>query len=86
MKRIVVAVVLSLFVALIAGSVSAGDVSGTIKVIETKERVMTLSDGTQLYWTESYTVAPEFKADTKVKATYESKDGKMELQKLEVVK
>lgn len=86
MKRMVVAVMLSLFVVLMGGSVWADDVSGTVKVIETKERVMTLSDGTKLYWTETTTVAPEIKPDAKVRATYESKDGKLLLQKIEVVK
>lgn len=86
MKRMVVAVVLSLFVAVMAGSVWAADVTGTVKVIQITERVMTLEDGTQLSWTEAVTMAPEIKAGAKVKATYESKDGKLLLKKIEVVK
>jgi hypothetical protein len=87
MKRAVVAVVLSLFVATVAGSVWAEDVAGTIKVIQVKERVMTLDDGTQLHWTEAVSVAPEIKPGAKVKATYETaQDGKLVLKKVEVVK
>jgi len=88
MKRmaVAVAVVFALFVTVVAGSVWANDVAGTIKVIQTQERVLTLDDGTQLHWTEQVQVAPEIKAGSKVKATYEAKDGKMILKKIEVVK
>lgn len=86
MKRAVLAVVLSLFVAVVVGSAWAQDVQGTVKVIQMKERVMTLEDGTQLFWTETVTMVPEIKAGAKVKATYEVKDGKQLLKKIEVVK
>ena len=86
MKRVVIAVVLSLFVAM-AGGAWAQDVQGTVKVIEVKERVMTLDDGTKLFWTETITLAPEIKAGSKVKASYEAQaDGKLVLKKIEVVK
>jgi len=48
--------------------------------------VITLSDGSQLVWTEAYQVPAEIKEGTKVKATYEPKDGKMVLKKIEVIK
>ena len=86
MKRMVAAVVLSLFVALMVGPVWANDVSGTVKIIQVQEKFLTLEDGTQLHWTEQVTMAPEIKAGAKVKATYESKDGKMVLKKIEVTK
>jgi hypothetical protein len=86
MKRVVIAVVLSLFVAM-AGGAWAQDVQGTVKVIEVKERVMTLDDGTKLFWTETHTIAPEIKAGAKVKASYEAQsDGKLVLKKIEIVK
>ena len=87
MKRAVIAVVLALFVAVVAGEAWAQDVAGTIKVIQVKERVMTLDDGTVLHWTEAQTMAPEIKPGAKVKATYEQgQDGKYLLKKIEVVK
>ncbi len=87
MKRAVIAVVLALFVAVVAGGAWAQDVSGTVKVIQIKERVMTLDDGTKIYWTETQTMAPEVKPGSKVKATYEAgQDGKYMLKKIEVVK
>jgi predicted metalloprotease len=87
MKRAVIAVVLALFVAVVAGGAWAQDVSGTVKVIQVKERVMTLDDGTRIYWTETQTMAPEVKPGAKVKATYEAgQDGKYMLKKIEVVK
>ena len=88
MKRMIVAiaVVLALFATVVAGSVWANDVAGTVKVIQVQERVLTLDDGTQLYWTEQIQVAPEIKTGSKVKATYEAKDGRMMLKKIEVVK
>ena len=88
MKRAVIAVVLSLFVAVaMVGGAWAQDVQGTVKVIEVKERVMTLDDGTKLFWTETHTIAPEIKAGAKVKASYEAQsDGKLVLKKIEIVK
>ena len=45
-------------VVFLAGSVaSAADMQGAFKTIQVKERVLTLSDGTQLHWTESVTVS-----------------------------
>jgi len=86
MKRVVIAVVLALFVAMTGGA-WAQDVQGTVKVIEVKERVMTLDDGTKLFWTETHTLAPEIKAGAKVKASYEAQsDGKLVLKKIEIVK
>jgi len=87
MKRAIIAVVLALFVAVTAGSVWAQEVSGTVKVFQIQERVMTLDDGTKLYWTEQIQMTPEIKAGAKVKATYEAQsDGKFHLKKIEVVK
>jgi len=87
MKRAVIAAVLALLVAVVAGEAWAQDVSGTVKVIQIKERVMTLDDGTKLFWTETQTMSPEIKPGAKVKATYEQgQDGKYLLKEIEVVK
>jgi Cu/Ag efflux protein CusF len=86
MKRALVATVLAAAVALTAGTVAwAADMEGTVKIIKINERVMTLSDGTQLYWTDKVQVQ-NIKEGMKVKATYEPQDGKLVLTKLEVVK
>jgi hypothetical protein len=70
-----------------AGTVAmAGDKEGTVKMIQVNERVITLSDGTQMVWTEAYQVPQDIKESTKVRATYEPKDGKMVLTKIEIIK
>jgi hypothetical protein len=87
MKRALVAAVLVLAVAFMAGNVAwAGDVSGKVKVIQINDRMMILEDGTRLYWTESITVSKDIKEGTVVKATYEPRDGKFVLTKIEILK
>ena len=86
MKRALVALVVAAAVAFTAGTVAwANDKEGTVKIIKVNERVMTLSDGTQLYWTDSVQVT-DIKEGSKIKATYEPKDGKFMLTKIEIVK
>jgi hypothetical protein len=87
MKRALVAAVLALAVTFTAGSVVwAADMQGQVKTIQVNERVMTLSDGTKLYWTESITVSQDIKEGTMVKATYEPQGDRFVLTKIEVVK
>ena len=88
MKRALVAVlVVALAVVFTAGTVAwAADKEGTVKTIQVTEKILTLSDGTQLHWTEAVEVPQDLKEGTKVKATYEAKDGKMVLKKVEVIK
>jgi hypothetical protein len=87
MKRALVAAVVALAVAFTAGTVVwAADKEGTVKTIQINERVLILSDGTQLHWTEAVEVPQEMKEGTKVKATYEPKGGKMVLTKIEIIK
>jgi len=87
MKRALIAVVVALAMVVTAGTfVWAADKEGTVKTIQINERVLTLSDGTQLYWTEAIEVPQEMKEGTKVKATYEPKGGKMVLKKIEIIK
>jgi len=70
-----------------AGTVAwANDKEGTIKTIQVTEKVLVLSDGTELHWTEAVEVPQDLKEGTKVKATYEPKGGKMVLKKIEVIK
>lgn len=87
MKRALVAAILALAVAFTAGNVAwAGDVQGKVKVIQVNDRMITLDDGTRLYWTESITVSKDIKEGTVVKATYEPRDGKFVLTKIEIIK
>ncbi len=86
MMRELVAVMLAAAVVFTAGTVVwAADMQGTVKIIKIQERVMTLSDGTQLHWTDKVQVQ-DIKEGTKIKATYEPQDGRLVLTKLEVVK
>jgi len=53
MKHALVALVVVVMV-FAAGTVAmAGNKEGTVKMIQVNERVITLSDGTQMIWTEA---------------------------------
>jgi hypothetical protein len=67
MKPLLVAA-LVVTVALTAGTLAfAEDKEGTIKMIQVDQRVITLSDGTQMHWVESYRVPADIKEGAKVK-------------------
>jgi Cu/Ag efflux protein CusF len=83
MKKLILAVAMVL--ALPVASAWAGDMEGKVKQIEINQRVLTLEDGTKLYWTDSVTVK-EIKQGAQVKATYEEKDGKFVLTNIQIVK
>ena len=83
MKKLMLAVALVL--ALPVAGAWAGDMEGKVKQIEVNQRVITLEDGTKLYWTDSVTVK-EIKQGAAVKATYEEKDGKFVLTNIQIVK
>ena len=82
MKRLILA--MALLLVPLSGA-WAMDMEGKVKQIEVNQRVMTLDDGTKLYWTDSVTVK-EIKQGAQVKATYEEKDGKFVLTNIQVVK
>jgi hypothetical protein len=85
MKRALIASIFALGLA-ITGVASAADLEGTVKTIQINERVMTLSDGTTLHWTESITVSQDVQEGASVKATYEPQGDKYVLTRIEVVK
>jgi hypothetical protein len=85
MKRMILAATLALAVLGAAGPTAAADVEGKIKSVEVNQRVLTLEDGTQLYWTESVTVTEAVKSGALVRATYEDQGGQFVLTSLEVL-
>ena len=86
MKRAMLAMILGLVVVVLsAGLVAAGDLQGKVKTIEVNQKVLTLDDGTKLYWTDTVTVTEAVKSGAMVKATYEEKDGRFMLKKIEVM-
>ena len=85
MKRIIVAATLALVVVASAGLAAAGDMEGKIKTIEVNQKVLTLEDGTQLYWTDSVTVTEAVQSGALVRATYEEQDGRFMLTRIEVL-
>jgi len=86
MKRAMLAMILGLVVVVLsAGLVAAADLQGKVKTIEVNQKVLTLDDGTKLYWTDTVTVTEAVKSGAMVKATYEEKDGRFMLKKIEVM-
>jgi hypothetical protein len=88
MKRTILAGMLALVVALSAGAGAAGnahDLQGKVKSIEVNQRVLTLEDATELYWTDTVTVTESVLSGALVKATYEERGGRFMLTRLEVL-
>jgi len=85
MKRMILAATLALVVVASAGLAAAGDMEGKIKTIEVNQKVLTLEDGTQLYWTDSVTVTEAVQSGALVRATYEEQDGRFMLTRIEVL-
>ena len=75
----IVAVLLSLVV----GPVWADEVSGKIQKVDKSDRSIVLEDGTQLWLAESVS-ADALKEGATVKASYEEKDGKKVVTKIDV--
>jgi hypothetical protein len=61
----------------------AAEVSGKIQKVDTGDRSIVLEDGTQLWLAESVS-ADALKEGATVKASYEEKDGKKVVTKIEV--
>ena len=60
----------------------AGEVAGTIKTVDPAERTIVLDDGTKLWVAEGVTI-DSLKEGTKVKASFEERDGKNVVTKIE---
>lgn len=61
----------------------AGEVTGKIQTVDSSERVIVLEDGTKLWIAEGVPLA-DLKEGAKVKASYEERDGKNVVTKIEV--
>ena len=82
MKRLILAAAIALVFPV--ASASAAEIQGRVQRIEVNKRVMTLQDGTKLYWTEGVTVT-EVQEGAMVKATYEERKGQFVLTNITVV-
>jgi hypothetical protein len=80
MKGTIMAGTLALGLMLSAGVAAAGDVQGTVKSIEIRQKVLTLEDGTQLVWTDDVSITEQLQSGDVVKATYQEKDGRLVLR------
>jgi Cu/Ag efflux protein CusF len=61
----------------------AGDVTGKVQSVDSSERVIVLEDGTKLWIAEGLPL-DDLKEGAKVKASYEERDGKNVVTKIEV--
>jgi ferric-dicitrate binding protein FerR (iron transport regulator) len=75
--------IVALVLAFAATPLWAAEVSGKIQKVDTGDRSIVLEDGTQLWLAESV-AADALKEGATVKASYEEKDGKKVVTKIEV--
>jgi hypothetical protein len=73
--RLATVAVIVLALALAAGPVLAGEMTGKIQKVDTAQKMIVLEDGTQV-WLKDGTNADSVKEGDKVKVSYEEQDGK----------
>jgi hypothetical protein len=73
----------ALLVVLAVGRACAEEIQGTIKSLDTVERVIALENGTRIWVAEGLSMAT-LREGTLVKASYEERDGKKIATSLEV--
>lgn len=78
----VAAIALALVLGL-SGAAWAGDVAGKIQTVDVGERTIVLDDGTKLWIAEGLSI-DSLKEGAKVKASYEERDGKNVVIRIEV--
>ncbi|MBI2371271.1 MAG: DUF1344 domain-containing protein [Deltaproteobacteria bacterium] len=74
--------VLAFALTVVAGAAWAGEMVGTFQKVDQDQRTVIFADGTQLWMPEGMPI-PQLTEGTKVKATYEEKDGKNWVTKIE---
>ncbi len=85
MRLMILAATLAFGVLLSAGLAEADDVQGRVKSIEMTQKVLTLDDGTRLFWTDDVTIADQLQSGDLVKAKYEVRGGRLVLTAVEIV-
>jgi len=83
MMRKVVGIALALLLVIFAAGVWAADIEGKIQQVDTSGRVIVLEDGTRL-WAAEGLAMDNLKEGTKVKASYEERDGRNILTGIQV--
>ena len=68
-------IVLALLLVVSAGAAWAGDVEGKVQSMDTNDRMVVLEDGTKLWIAEGVSI-DGLKEGSKVKASFEERDGK----------
>lgn len=68
-------IVLAFLLVVSAGAAWAGDVEGKVKSMDTNDRMVVLEDGTKLWIAEGVSI-DGLKEGSKVKASFEERDGK----------
>ncbi len=84
MRLIILGATVALAVLLSTGLAVAGDVQGRIRGIEMTQKVITLDNGTRLFWTDDV-IAEQLQSGALVRARYEERNGRFVLTDLEIV-
>ena len=84
MRLMILAATVTLAVLLSSGLAVAGDVQGRIRGIEMTQKVITLDNGTRLFWTDDV-IAEQLQSGDLVRARYEERNGRLVLTDLEIV-
>ena len=85
MKPTILAGTLALGVLLWTGLAAANDVQGRVKAIEMTQKVITLDNGTRLFWTDDIPIADQLQSGDLVKARFEERGGRFVLTQIEIV-
>lgn len=85
MKLTILAGSVVLSVALSAGFAEADDVQGRVKATETTQKVITLDNGTRLFWTDETPGAEQIQSGDVVRAKYEERGGRLVVTEIEIV-
>jgi Protein of unknown function (DUF1344) len=81
----IVAWTLALAVFLSTGLATANDVQGRVKAIEMTQKVITLDNGTRIFWTDDIPIAEQLQSGDLVKVRYEERGGRLVLTDIEIV-
>ena len=84
MRLMILGATVTLAVLLSSGLAVAGDVQGRIRGIEMTQKVITLDNGTRLFWTDDV-IAEQLQSGDLVRARYEERNGRLVLTDLEIV-